>query len=122
MADIPNVRETVRDPGLGTSGVLALRPAIIGECSLGDDNSVKLFSSVGALVDERGQGPAVEAAALILALIGGPIVFVKSATTVAASNGSVTASGGGPSVSLSGTALLDANIRVVITTGGALGA
>lgn len=121
MAAIPSAQETVRDPGLGPSGTIVTTPVLIGECSLGDDNSVKAFSSIGALFDERGVGPVVEAAAAILATIGGPVIVVKGATSVAASNGSVTASGGGPTVSLSGTALLDANIRVVITLGGALG-
>jgi hypothetical protein len=121
MGAIPSANETVRDQGLGLVGNASLVPVVIGEASLGDDNSVKAFASVGKLVDERGQGPGVEAAALILALIGGPVIFVKCATAVAASNGSVTQSGAGPEVTLTGTALLDANLRVVVTLGGALG-
>jgi len=121
MAAKPSATETVRDPGLGIAGNVSLRPAVIGECSLGDDNSVKLYSSIGKLVDERGQGPGVEAVAQILATVGGPVLFVKCATTVAATNGAVTQSGAGPAVTLTGAALLDANIYVVVTLAGILG-
>src|SRR6187402_3590742 len=121
MAAKPSATETVRDPGLGLAGVASLRPAVIGECSLGDDLSVKLYSSVGKLVDERGQGPGVEAAAQILATVGGPVLFVKCPTSVAATNGAVTQSGAGPLVTLAGAALVDSNIYLVVTLGGALG-
>jgi hypothetical protein len=118
---LAGVSQTIRDPGLGLSGNVSMIPVILGKCSLGTDLDVKAFSNPVTLVTERGVGAAVEAAAFILNKIGGPVIVVNSPTSVAASNGSVTKSGGGPTVTIAGTALFDANIRIEIMLGGALG-
>lgn len=117
----PSVSESVRDKGLGIVSPVTLTPVVIGAASLGTENSVQAFSSIPNAVDGRGVGPGVTALAEILGTVGGPVIFVKAATSVAATNGSVTASGGGPIVSIAGTALFDANIKIRIKLGGALG-
>jgi hypothetical protein len=118
----PSVSESIRDKGLGLVSPINMTPVVIGASSLGTDNTVKAFSSIPKAIDERGVGPGVSALAEILATVGGPCLYVKADTSVAASNGSVTKSGAGPTVTIAGTALFDANILIVITLGGILGA
>lgn len=115
---LPGSTETVRDPGLGISGAVSLMPVIYGESSLGTDNSFDLFSSVDALRTGRGEGAAVETAAYILSKVGGPIGFLKAASSVAASNGTPTDTALGGTITPSGAAVVDAQIRVEIITGG----
>ena len=123
MADIPNASETVRDRGLGLSSPSTETPAVMGVCSLGDDNAVKAYSSIPTLLAERGEGPGVEATATLIATVGGPVVLVNGASTVAASFGSATfvASDSGPDITPTGSAAFDANVHIEITLPGGRG-
>lgn len=121
MALTPRSTETVLDPGLGLVGAVTNIPVVVGACSSGTANSYSRFSDPKALIDAHGQGPAVEYAALLLTLTGGPVGFVRSTADVAASNTAVTASGGGPAITVAGDSNDDYNCRVTIVKGGALG-
>lgn len=78
----------VNDPGLGTVAPATSIPLVIGFSSAGTPNVMKSYSSIAALLAGEGQGQAVEAAASILARAGGPVRFMKTATSVAGSVGS----------------------------------
>lgn len=121
MAAIPSASETVVDPGLGIVGAVSTTPAVVGTTSSGTANVAVKVATQKKLTDTYGEGPGVEAASHILATGGGPVLVVRTSTTQAASNGAVTQSGGGPLITLSGDAVIDANCRVEILSGGALG-
>lgn len=115
---IPSVRETVRDGGLGITQLATMLPIVLGVSSAGTTNVLEIYSSVQSLHDGRGEGNAVETAANILAMGGGPIGFLGLDSTIAGTNGSVS---GGAGLAISGEANFDARIRVEIMLGGALG-
>jgi len=121
MAAIPSSTETVQDPGLGIAGAVSNIPVVVGYSSTGTANSYKRYSSINTLVSERGQGPAVEFAAELLAVTGGPVGFVTSSTSVAAAIGTVTQTGADTLLVASGTPTNDFNVLVEIVAGGALG-
>lgn len=121
MSAIPSAREIIRSDGLSVIDPVTQVPVVIGASSSGTVNAVAAYSSVQTLVDEQAQGPGVEEVAHILSNSGGPVVFVKIATTVAASNGTVTTVGTGPACTFAGAATIDTRLRVVIVTGGANG-
>ncbi|HEV8246077.1 MAG TPA: DUF2586 family protein [Polyangiaceae bacterium] len=112
---------TVRDPGQGLTQEATSTPLVYGPCSNGTANVLESFNSIPDLLTAHPQGPATETAAYILAQGGGPIRFMKSAASVAAANSVVTSVGGGPVVTVAGTAadFYDAIIEIVL--GGALG-
>lgn len=134
---IPSAQETVRDFGLGLTQPAVMTPIVFGTSSLGATNALVFYADQQAMRDERGEGPAVELAANILANGGGPVGFVSADPTVAASNGdllatygaagtngAITRTGGttGPAISLSGTAITGTYLmKVEVTTGGILG-
>ncbi len=131
----PVAKETVRDFGTGISAAAVLTQILYGVTSLGAKNELAFYSSPSVLRDERGEGPAVEALANVLAKGGGPVGLISADPTIAASNGdvlgyygsagtigSVTNSGGGPTVTLTGASTLHGTyqIRIEITLAGAL--
>jgi hypothetical protein len=89
---IPKQTFVINDPGLGVTDPAAVIPLFYGPASGGVANEIKTFSSPTDLVAHHKQGAMPEAAAYVLANSGGPVRTMKSATTVAASNGSVTPS------------------------------
>lgn len=115
----------VNDPGLGTVAPATSIPLVMGFSSAGTANEMRSYSSIALLLSEQGQGQAVEAAASILARSGGPVRFMKTATSVAGSIGT-------PDVTLTGSATGtvtaattpndDYEIHVQIVTTGTLGA
>jgi hypothetical protein len=116
---------TVSDPGLGTASPALSVPLVIGYSSLGTANAMKSYSSIPALVAAEGQGQAVELAASILARAGGPVRFMKTATSVAASVGAASVtrtSASSGTVALATTPDDDYEAQFVITTTGTLGA
>ncbi len=121
MPPIPSITEIVRDYGMGLTSPASLLPVIFGVASAGAQSELTLFNSVSALRDAHGEGPGVEAAANVLAHGGGPVGFIRSDASVAASNGSVSQSGTGPAVTISGAAAIDAHLVAKIVAGGALG-
>lgn len=121
MAAIPSVSQTIQDPGLGVVGAVSLTPVVVGYSSTGTANSYKQYTSINSLVSERGEGPAVEAAALLLNVTGGPVGFVTLSTSVASTIGTVTQTGADTLIVVSGTPTNDFDVKVEILTGGALG-
>lgn len=121
MAAIPSSTETVQDPGLGIVTPASNLPVIVGFSSSGTPNNYKRYSSINALVAEKGQGPAVELAAYILATAGGPIGFVTSSTSVASNIGTVSQTGADTILAAAGTPTNDYSVLVEILSGGALG-
>lgn len=90
---LPGVYVNIRDGGLGvlpspTESVHAK----IGVSSKGPVNQVVSVATLADLQDTFGTGPLVEAAAVALAIAGGPIYLVRVNASVAGSIGSVTAS------------------------------
>lgn len=121
MAAIPASTETVQDPGLGIVSPASTVPVVVGYSSTGTANEYKRYTSINSLVSERGQGPAVEAAAYILATAGGPVGFVTASTSTAASIGTVTQTGADTLLVAAGTPTNDYSVLVEIIAGGALG-
>lgn len=121
MPAIPSATETQRDFGLGLVSPASMMEIVMGVASSGTANVLNFFNDTSSLRDAYGEGPAVEHACNVLSQGGGPIGFIKSSASIAASNGSVTKSGSGPDITLSGSAALDAHLRVEIVAGGALG-
>lgn len=121
----PSVTGSVNDPGMGTVDPATSIPLVYGPASAGTANVITAFASIPELVATHGQGQGVECAARILAKVGGPIFFMKSATSVAASNGAVTPTRVGTStgtVTVAGTANDDYEVQISIKATGTLGA
>ena len=121
MAAIPASTETVQDPGLGIVTPATTLPVIIGYSSSGTPNVYKRYASINTLVAEKGQGPAVEMAAYIMATAGGPVGFVTASTDVAGSISTVSQTGEDTLLGAAGTPTNDYSVVVEILTGGALG-
>jgi len=121
MPAIPSAKESVRDFGTGQSQPASMRAVVIGAASAGPSNQLNFFGDTNTLRDTHGEGPGVEQVANIISKGGGPVGFVRPTTSIAASNGVVTKTGTGPDITLSGSAALDARIRVEVMRGGALG-
>jgi hypothetical protein len=121
MAD--EVQIGVNDPGLGLVDEATSLPFIYGPCSGGTANLLESFNSIPDLVTAHPQGPAVEQGSLVLGNGGGPIRFMKSATSVAAANTAVTKTpASGPDVTISGSANDYYDAWYEVMKAGALGA
>jgi len=132
---IPNATEQFRDFGLNFSTPASMRPVVFGTTSLGVTNKLAFYSDVQTLKDERGEGPAVETVANILANGGGPVGLVSADPTIAAvvgpmyatfgavgSNGSITRVGAvGPAITVSGAPNGHFAMKIEVTLGGTLG-
>lgn len=70
-------------------------PCVIGPCSLGPIDIVTTITTLSDL-SQFGHGPAVEQAADILSVAGGPVYFVRSLTTTPSTLSSVTKTLGNP--------------------------
>lgn len=120
MAD--EVQIGVQDPGLGLVDEASSTCWVYGPCQGGTANALESFNSIPDLVAAHPYGPAVEAGAWILGNGGGPIRFMKAATTVAAVNSAVAQTpASGPLVTISGTAVEYYDAWYEVTLGGALG-
>lgn len=120
---IPSATEDVRDFGLGLTSPAVMTPVVLGATGGTTKNVLTFYSSLQQLRDDQVEGPAVGTVANILAKGGGPVGLVPLTTSVAGSNGTVTASGGGAAsdITLSGTSALDAHVRVEILKAGTRG-
>ena len=128
IPNLPGVSVTVRDGAFAsTAGLGTDRCAIVGTCTGGTANTVYEFTDLQTLVSTLGTsvsgGPAVEAAALILAVSGKPVVVVPTTNGTAGSVGTVTRTGTGPDpgAAFTGTPLDAYNLRIKITLGGTVG-
>lgn len=93
----------------------------IGACSLGTTNAIYSFTREEDVRAELGAGPLVEAGIDALKVAGGPVFLQKVNASVAGSSGSVTQSGGGPLMTVTGASVDDFQGIVRITKGGAVG-
>lgn len=140
MTTIPDVSVTIAD---GTQGLVNASAeqvvAIIGACAEGTKNTLYSYASIAALVAAHVAGPAVEAAAHVLAVAGGPVYLVPIEQTTPGAVSGVTHTGSGPAitvptktavtavgtappaVTLTGTPSRFIDLVVEITTGGARG-
>lgn len=134
MPAIPSATESVRDFGLGLTQPASMTPLVLGVSSSGAVNTVEFYNSVPALQAARGEGPGVELAANVLSQGGGPIAFVGCESTIVGSNsqvlptygspgsnGSITKSGAGPTITVSGSPKAAYQMRIEITNAGVLG-
>jgi hypothetical protein len=111
-----------------TDGALGLLPeatdkivAFIGVASSGTVETLYAINDLETLQSTFGYGPLVEAAAMHLSTSGGPIYCMRATGSTAGSNSAVTASGGGPTVTLSGAPYDDYTAIVKVVLGGARG-
>lgn len=121
----PSLNVALRDPGLATGKPASSIACVLGPASLGTANVLVSYNSPNAAADGSGQGQGPEAVTRILARAGGPVRFMKMATSVAAANSVVTkvaVSTSTGTVTVAGTALDDYEVIVEITKTGALGA
>src|SRR5688572_30288838 len=103
---IPGQSETINEFGTGVVDPATSLPIVVGYTSLGTaghPNVAATYSRIPDLLAGEGQGPAVEDAAFILANVGGPVRVMPSTCSVAGVAGTVTPSGAGPAITLSGT-------------------
>src|SRR5688572_16945146 len=136
MAAIPSATESVRDFGLNVVSPASMTPLIMGPCSSGTANVMTLFATSTDLKAAHGEGLGVETAACVLDNGGGPIAFMRTSASIAATagqvlptygvtgtNGAVTEAGTTPpDITPSGSPKGHYLMRVEITpTGGARG-
>jgi hypothetical protein len=125
IPNLPDVTVTIRDNALGSAiGVGTERAAVVGVCTGGTPNTAYEFTDLQTLLTTLGSGPtggpAVEAAALMLAVSGKPVVVVPVTQGTAGSVGSWTLTGTGvdPGATSSGTPKDSYALRIKITLGG----
>lgn len=109
-------------------GALGLAPTNIdgihvklGVSSLGTPNELYSFTRPTDVVATLGKGPLPEALCHHLQMVGGPVYAMPLTAGTAGSNSSVTASGGGPTVTLTGTPIDRFDGIVKMIAGGAVG-
>lgn len=118
---LPDVTLAVSDGALGLALANSANiQAKIGVCSSGTANAVYSFGDIQALHDTLGEGPLVEAAALVLATGGGPVICVPATVASAGSSGSVSHSGTGTAAMTVSTATAydSYSVKVVIVAAG----
>lgn len=120
---MPNPGQTIsiQDPGLGLVEPAQNIPLLMGASSLGT-NDVVVTLTKQSDVTALGEGPLPEWAARQLLLGGGPVLAMKLDATIVGVSGSVTASGGGPTISLAGEPFDSYTAVITIVFGGVLGA
>ena len=117
---IPSQTISIQDPGLGLVVPATNIPLMMSVSSSGTADVVVTLtksSDVAAL----GEGPLPEYAARQLLLGGGPIYAMKVGGTIVGASSAVTASGGGPTVSLAGAPFDTYDAIITIAVGGILG-
>lgn len=119
---LPGQQLTLRDGGIGVSAPAADKFLIVGPSSLGTANTLYTVAKPQSITDALGYGQAPDVGRRILELAGGSLDILKTAASVAAANSAVTASGGGPAVTVAGTATNFYSFLGRIQLGGALGA
>ncbi len=122
---VPNSEITILDGGMGMAAAQVDGiSAKIGTSSIGSAGTVYPFAGTDtqAVRTTLGVGPLVDATIKHLLRSGGKTVYAYkgTATTAGASTG-VTASGGGPTVTLTGAPYDTSSSIVVIVLGGAIG-
>ena len=123
MAYPPQQILTVRDGGIGLVSTSDLPPLVVGVTSGGVADTLYQYSDPNRLLDEQGDGPAVEMAAPIINAVG-TILLLKTTAGTAGSNGAVTPTRVGTStgtVTVAGSPRDGYEVIVRITKTGTLG-
>jgi hypothetical protein len=118
---LPGITITRTDGNLGLTRAVPDKMLVIGPCSAGTPAALHTFAQPSRVVAELGVGQAVTAACHILDIAGGSVDVLVTDASVAGENSSVTGSGTGPDVTLSGDALELFDGKILVTAGGALG-
>ena len=122
---VPSVSVTASDGNLGVpSGDTTSVTALIGTATGGTANQVYTFQgNAGSLVKQTfTSGTLADWGRNHLLYSGGKqTLMVRGTGSTAGSNSAVTASGSGPTVTLTGTAIDDAELQMVVVSGGAIG-
>src|SRR4051812_30861879 len=118
---LPDSTLTILDGALGvvpqdSSGISAL----IGTSSSGTANTVTEYGDIQSVRTDFGSGPLIEAAELVFAEGGGPVMIVKATTSTPGAASAVVPTGTGTSVmTVSGGAKDAYSVVVLIKTGAA---
>lgn len=119
---LPGVTQTVLDGQLGVSSSTGGPPPVFfGASSLGTANTLYSFAKPSDVISTLGDGELVEALCHTLAIAGGSVHAFKTAASVAAANTAVAQTGGGPAVTVAGSATNHFSFVGTIVLGGALG-
>jgi hypothetical protein len=118
---LPKQTITILDPGLGLVEPAPNAPLYSGVSSAGTVDFLYSFSSPNDVRSTLGFGDLTENVAKALQERGGPVMAIRKAGSVAAANSAVTQTGGGPAVTIAGTATMRTKARIEIMGGGALG-
>jgi hypothetical protein len=118
---LPGVSQTILDGQLGVTEPGLGVPLVFGASTAGTVGGFYSFAKPSSVISTLGNGDLVEQVCHILQVAGGAVHCVKTAASVAAANSAVTASGGGPTVTVAGTATNHYDAILEIIVGGALG-
>lgn len=119
---IPNANLSIQDGALGvTPDSVAGVQVKIGVASKGTVNELVAVSDPNTLQELFGVGPLVEAAALVLAEAGGPVICCKAPASTYGAAGAVAKTGAGTGVLTAAPASIT-QLMVKITTAGEMGA
>ncbi len=124
MIPVPSHNLTVVDGGIGIVGSDSGLTLKIGTSTAGTAGLFYSYagSDTQRVFTELGEGPGPHAVAKHLIQSGGkPVLFLKVAPSTPGSSSAVTKSGGGPTVSLTGTPNDQYDMQIAIVTGGAVG-
>lgn len=120
---LPNVTQSEQDHGLGVQATQTGKTcAVLGCTSSGTADTPQRFATIKALRTAYGDGPAVEAAALILNE-GRQVLFCKLPSSTAGTVGTIIDTGvtGSSVITADGTPIDTYAIKFVVVTGGTIG-
>ena len=123
MAYPPGQNITVRNNGVGLVSTTAALPLVVGHTTGGTPNTLYQYTNPNALRDEQVSGPALEVALAAIASAGGCLLLVTAASTAGVASAVDKAAAGSSTgtMAVSGVPALELDVRIEITTTGALG-
>lgn len=111
----------INDPGRTNVSPAPTTGLVIGFASSGTADTVTSIANPNTLATTFDQGPMPEAAAKMLQVAGGPVLCLRTATSVAGVNSVVSQTGGGPVVTVGGVPNDKYDAKITIVAGGVLG-
>lgn len=118
----PDTTETISDGALAfASGDVSRDVVHMGVSSKGSLTSLQAFTDPADVVATYGKGPLPEAMASSLEIAGGTVYGMRILTSAAGTNSTITQTGTGPTLTLTGNPLSAFDGRVLIVQGGTLG-